>query len=214
MAGLVRAPLAYMTASACVLLRQRMPSSAVKRSPEAMTGTESFSFALCSSSQRACPPKPCFAVRGCRVMRPAPASSRRSAISSQLHVSSVMPSLSLKVTCPSPASASMALAHCSALSGSFSMADPAPWRATLGTEHPILRSNQANPLSHSMAVALPRLAASLPNSCTTRGVSYWSVSRMRQVSLPAYTSPLALTISVTQHFAPYSRHNLRKGRSV
>ena len=108
----------------------------------------------------------------------------------------------------------MALAQARALSGSRSMAEPAPCRATLGTEQPMLRSNQAKPCARRRLTAQPRQSASAPKSWTTSGLSQGTVSSTFQVLSPSYQSPLALTISVTQHAAPSSRQSVRKGRSL
>ena len=59
---------------------------------------------------------------------------------------------------------------------SLHIAAPDPVRATLGTEQPILQSNQTNPLSLSCPAAASMKGASLPNSWTTTGPSSGQVA--------------------------------------
>ena len=175
-----------MTVSTPVSARQRTPSSAVNKSPLAMTGKETSAFNSLRYSQRAVPVKPCFAVRGCSVSQPAPSAS--SAGASTRHVSaagerpgSSQPRRSLKPTRPRPAARIRASATDRALSMSLHIAAPDPVRATLGTEQPILQSNQTNPLSLSCPAAASMKGASLPNSWTTTGPSSGQVANSSAV---------------------------------
>ena len=64
---------------------------------------------------------------------------------------------------------------------SLHIAAPDPVRATLGTEQPMLQSNQTNPFSRSRSVAASMNGASLPNNWTTTGSSSGQVANSSAV---------------------------------